>query len=198
MAAQRYPNDYNGIVAGAPAAHFQTQNSLYHGWSVESNSTTGDNTGNVVLYADKAKVLHKAVVAACGGTSGAPTAWPIRVCNFNPVSIQCAAGATDTSNCLTAAEVTTASRSTAARRYDHGKRMLAGSPQPGRRQTGSAWKCRARTRPTRRAGDEPVQQHDRDGCLQPDLHGLADHAEHQHVRLHDATSTPTTCRPTIR
>jgi feruloyl esterase len=52
------------------------------------------------------------VVAACGGTSGAPDgllADP-RVCNFNPVSIQCAAGATDTSNCLTAAEVTTASQ----------------------------------------------------------------------------------------
>ncbi|AVA35085.1 pimeloyl-ACP methyl ester carboxylesterase [Cupriavidus metallidurans] len=134
MAAQRYPNDYNGIVAGAPAAHFQTQNSLYHGWSVVSNSTTGDNTGNVVLYADKAKVLHKAVVAACGGTSGAPDgllADP-RACNFNPVSIQCAAGATDTSNCLTAAEVTTASRIySGPTDTTTGKRMLAGSPQLG-------------------------------------------------------------------
>ncbi|MWL89377.1 tannase/feruloyl esterase family alpha/beta hydrolase [Cupriavidus sp. SW-Y-13] len=134
MAAQRYPSDYNGIIAGAPAAHFQTQNSLYHGWNVISNSTTGDNTGNVVLYADKAKVLHQAVVAACGGTSGAPDgllADP-RVCNFNPVSIQCAAGATDTSNCLTAAEVTTASRIySGPLDTTTGKRMLAGSPQFG-------------------------------------------------------------------
>lgn len=134
MAAQRYPNDYNGIIAGAPAAHFQTQNSLYHGWNVLSNSTTGDNTGNVVLYADKAKVLHNAVVAACGGTSGAPDgllADP-RVCNFNPVSIQCAAGAADTSNCLTAAEVTTASRIySGPSDITTGRRMLAGSPQFG-------------------------------------------------------------------
>lgn len=134
MAAQRYPADYNGIVAGAPAAHFQTQNSLYHGWNVESNSTTGSSNGNVVLYADKAAVLHKAVVAACGGTSGAPDgllADP-RVCNFNPVSIQCASGATDTSNCLTAAEVTTASRIySGPTDITTGKRMLAGSPQLG-------------------------------------------------------------------
>ncbi len=134
MAAQRYPNDYNGIIAGAPAAHFQTQNSLYHGWNVVSNSNTGDNTGNVVLYADKAKVLHKAVVAACGNTSGAPDGLLVdpRVCNFNPVSIQCAAGATDTSNCLTAAEVTTASRIYSGPiDTTTGKRMLAGSPQFG-------------------------------------------------------------------
>ncbi len=134
MAAQRYPADYNGIVAGAPAAHFQIQNSLYHGWSVKSNSTTGDSTGNVVLYADKVQVLHKAVVAACGNQSGAPDgllADP-RTCNFDPASIECPVGATDTSNCLTSAEV-----STAGKIYggpldaSSGVRMLAGSPQPG-------------------------------------------------------------------
>lgn len=134
MAAQRYPTDYNGIIAGAPAAHFQIQNSLFHGWSVESNSTTGTSSGNAVLYADKARVLHKAVVAACGGTSGAPDgllADP-RACNFDPASIQCAAGATDTSSCLTAAEVTTAGKIYGGPMdATTGQRMLAGSPQLG-------------------------------------------------------------------
>jgi feruloyl esterase len=134
MAAQRYPADYNGIVAGAPAAHFQIQNSLYHGWSVKSQSTTGDSTGNATLYADKVQVLHKAVVAACGGQSGAPDgllADP-RTCNFDPASIQCPANATDTSACLTAAEVTTAGRIYGGPLdATTGQRMLAGSPQPG-------------------------------------------------------------------
>lgn len=134
MAAQRYPNDYNGIIAGAPAAHFQIQNSLFHGWSVISNSTTGDNTGNAVLYADKARVLHKAVVAACGGGSGAPDgllADP-RTCNFDPASIECAASATDTSSCLTAAEVATAGKIYGGPMdTTTGQRMLAGSPQLG-------------------------------------------------------------------
>jgi feruloyl esterase len=134
MAAQRYPADYNGIVAGAPAAHFQIQNSLYHGWSVESNSTTGNSSGNAVLYADKALVLHKAVVAACGGQPNVPDgllADP-RTCNFNPASIQCANGATSTSNCLTAAEVATASKIYGGPvDATTGERMLAGSPQLG-------------------------------------------------------------------
>jgi len=134
MAAQRYPTDYNGIVAGAPAAHFQIQNSLYHGWSVESNSTTGNSTGNAVLYADKALVLHKAVVAACGGQPGVPDgllADP-RTCNFNPASIQCANGATNTTHCLTAAEVATASKIYGGPvDATTGERMLAGSPQLG-------------------------------------------------------------------
>jgi pimeloyl-ACP methyl ester carboxylesterase len=134
MAAQRYPADYNGIVAGAPAAHFQIQNSLFHGWSVVSNSTTGTSAGKVVLYADKAQVLHKAVVAACGGQAGVPdglVADP-RTCHFDPASIQCAANATDTSACLTAAEAATATKIYSGPTDSAtGERMLAGSPQYG-------------------------------------------------------------------
>jgi feruloyl esterase len=134
IAAQRYPSDYNGIVAGAPAAHFQIQNSLYHGWSVESNSTTGTSAGKAVLYADKAQVLHKAVVAACGGQTGVPDgllADP-RTCHFDPATIQCAATATDTSNCLTAAEVATATKIySGPKDANTGMLMLGGSPQYG-------------------------------------------------------------------
>lgn len=134
MAAQRYPNDYNGIIAGAPAAHFQIQNSLYHGWNVIAQSTTGDSTGNATLYADKATLLHKAVVAACGGQSGAPDgllADP-RACSFDPASIECAANATSTSQCLTAAEVATAGKIYGGPMdATTGQRMLVGSPLLG-------------------------------------------------------------------
>ncbi|APA87585.1 tannase/feruloyl esterase family alpha/beta hydrolase [Paraburkholderia sprentiae WSM5005] len=134
MAAQRYPTDYNGIVAGAPAAHFQIQNSLYHGWSVKSQSTTGTSAGNAILYADKATLLHKAVAAACGGGSGAADgliADP-RTCHFDPATIQCASGATSTSNCLTTAEVTTAKAIyNGPTDATTGEYMLAGSPLYG-------------------------------------------------------------------
>lgn len=109
MAAQRYPADYNGIIAGAPAAHFQIQNSVFHGWSVTSNSTTGTSSGNAVLYADKIAVLHKAVLAACADTPDGLLSDP-RACNFDPASIECPVGATDTSKCLTAAETDAAGK----------------------------------------------------------------------------------------
>src|SRR5437764_4166998 len=97
---QRYPNDYNGIVAGAPAAHFQIQNSVYHGWSVVANSSTGDSSGNAILYPDKIAVLHKAVLAACADTPDGLISDP-RACSFDPASIACPAGSLDTSQCLT-------------------------------------------------------------------------------------------------
>jgi feruloyl esterase len=109
MAAQRYPNDYNGIIAGAPAAHFQVQNSVYHGWSVVANSTTGDSNGNSVLYPDKVAVLHKAVLAACADTPDGLISDP-RACNFDPASIACPAGTQDNTQCLTQAEVVAAGR----------------------------------------------------------------------------------------
>lgn len=109
MAAQRYPNDYNGIIAGAPAAHFQLQNSVFHGWSVVANSTTGDSGGNSILYPDKVAVLHKAVLAACADTPDGLISDP-RACHFDPASIACPAGAQDTSQCLTQPEVLAAGK----------------------------------------------------------------------------------------
>jgi hypothetical protein len=101
---------------------------------VESNSTTGTSTGNAVLYADKVAVLHKAVVAACGGQAGVPDGLLTdpRMCNFDPASIQCPNGATNTASCLTAAEVSTASKIYGGPMdATTGERMLAGSPQLG-------------------------------------------------------------------
>ena len=67
MEAQRYPQDFNGITAGAPAMNFVTQNTFYHGWNVRVN-TSAD--GQPILTADKLPILHKAVVAKCDAEDG--------------------------------------------------------------------------------------------------------------------------------
>jgi hypothetical protein len=68
MEAQRYPDDFNGITAGAPAMNFVTQNTFYHGWNARMNTATD---GQPIQTADKLPLLHRAVVAKCDSEDGA-------------------------------------------------------------------------------------------------------------------------------
>ncbi|WP_122762686.1 tannase/feruloyl esterase family alpha/beta hydrolase, partial [Pseudomonas viridiflava] len=83
VAAQRYPDDFNGIIAGAPALNFQVQKTLYHGWMALSN--IGPD-GKPILLASRLPLLHKAVLAKCDVLDGqidGLIADP-RLCNFDP------------------------------------------------------------------------------------------------------------------
>ncbi len=102
MEAQRYPDDFDGILAGAPANDMIVQNSYHHGWNVLTNM---DQNGNFILLADKLPMIHAAVVAACDrlddvadGIINDP-----RRCRFDPEILLCQPGQ-DTSTCLTEAE----------------------------------------------------------------------------------------------
>jgi feruloyl esterase len=102
--AQRYPDDFDGIIAGAPALNFQVQNSVYHAWQAVANK---DENGQAILLAARLPILHEAVLAACDATDGLEdglTSDPL-ACSFDPGTLQCEEGASDTSACLTAAEV---------------------------------------------------------------------------------------------
>jgi hypothetical protein len=128
--AQRYPGDFNGIIAGAPAMNFQVQNSLYHGWQARSN--TGAD-GKPILVASRLPLLHAAVLKQCDkldGQADGLLADP-RACHVDLAAVQCKPGA-DPASCLSAAEV-----DTVRRLYDGprdtatGTRLTIGGPQPG-------------------------------------------------------------------
>ncbi|MEK8029238.1 tannase/feruloyl esterase family alpha/beta hydrolase [Ideonella sp. DXS29W] len=102
MEAQRYPEDFDGIVAGAPAANMVVQNTYHHGWNVMANKYAN---GQYILLASKLPMLHEAVLRACDGVDGLADGLidDPRRCHFDPASIVCTPGQ-DTSTCLTPAE----------------------------------------------------------------------------------------------
>jgi len=101
--AQRFPEDYDAIIAGAPASNWSALMSL--SISIQRNLNGADGLG-----VDKLGVLKEAAIAACDAGDGvldrvigAPA-----TCTFDPASTQCAAGKTE--SCLSATEVAAAKR----------------------------------------------------------------------------------------
>ena len=102
MEAQRYPHDFDGIAAGAPANDLIVQNTFHHGWNVLANKAAN---GDYVLLAGKLPLIHSAILAACDGLDGVVDGVidDPRSCPFEPASLLCAAGQ-DPATCLTEAE----------------------------------------------------------------------------------------------
>ena len=100
--AQRFPDDFDGIIAGAPAANWSALNGMFQTWLGRVNL---DATGHQILTAEKLPALHAAVLRACADATGVIR--DPRACTFQPRSIQCATGA-DSPTCLTPAEVAVA------------------------------------------------------------------------------------------
>ncbi len=129
--AQRYPDDFDGILAGAAALNFQVQNAVFHAWQARAN--TGPD-GRPILLAPRLPILHDAVLKACDTLDGLKDgliANPL-ACRFDPATVRCPTGTSSTQACLSAAEVEVARKF-----YDgprdpaSGLRLTAGGPQPG-------------------------------------------------------------------
>ena len=97
MAAQRRPADFDGIVAGAPAAEMPE----LWGLAVLSSRAMARPGGHI--GPPEQALLQAAVLKQCGG--GLYVADP-QACRFDPGALRCKAG--QTSDCLSAAQVASA------------------------------------------------------------------------------------------
>lgn len=105
MEAQRYPEDYDGIIAGAPANYWTH---LAVGFVWDSLATVSD--AKTSIPARKMPALQAATLAACDALDGVKDGViddPSR-CRFDPAKLLCKGEETDA--CLTAAQVTSLQR----------------------------------------------------------------------------------------
>jgi len=105
MEAQRYPNDFDGIVAGAPANNWSH---LFAGFVWNEQALLNDPAGAVPPA--KLPLIQKAVLAACDAQDGVKDGLieDPRACHFDPAVLTCKAG--DSPECLTAPQVEAVSK----------------------------------------------------------------------------------------
>ena len=127
--AQRFPDDFDGITAGAPAMNFTTQNTFYHAWNARMNT---DAEGKAILTADKLPVLHAAAIQACDAIDGLKDGLisDPRACHFDPGVTECKTG-DDPKSCLTPAQVKTAREIYQGAHDSSGKQLVISGPMVG-------------------------------------------------------------------
>ncbi len=105
MEAQRYPMDYNGIIAGAPANN-RTHLHTFFVWNLIATNHGGDIA---VLSQKKMEFLSKLVMKNCvgkdGGAPGDNFLTDPSVCKFNPESLPKCSDGNVTDSCFARAQI---------------------------------------------------------------------------------------------
>ena len=102
---QDFPEDFDGVVVGAPALAFGNLTS----WSGSFLLKTGTNTSDTWLNPNEWALVHEDILSQCDGLDGVVDGIieDPDLCYYRPVTLQCAPDATNTSACLSAAKVQT-------------------------------------------------------------------------------------------
>jgi feruloyl esterase len=123
MLARRFPEDYDGIIAGAPAAAFMEIMTSFV-WNRQA-------VASAPKLKDKLQLVQNAVVAKCDALDGVKDQLlenPLQ-CSFDPGELQCKDG--DGPNCLSAAEVSALRKVYSGPRLRDGNQIFSGQPVGG-------------------------------------------------------------------
>lgn len=127
VAAQHFPWDFDGIVAGAPAINW-TGAGMGLWWNVMANRRKG---GGQILQEADIRLLHAAVMEKCDALDGLKDGiiGDPRECKFDPASLQCKAG--NSTACLGPEQVGAIRKIYSGPHTSDGKPTYTGSAQPG-------------------------------------------------------------------
>ncbi len=123
MEAQRYPADYDGIIAGAPANYF-----THHLAGFVWNAQALDGAGSIP--ATKLKLIETAALDSCDAADGVKDGLigdPTK-CHFDPATLACKGEASD--SCLTEAQVAALKKIYAGPTNSKGEQLFPGY-EPG-------------------------------------------------------------------
>ncbi len=126
IAAQKYPEDFDGIIAGAPASNY----TRLCAWRLALESAVLKDPAKAVPPA-KAVLLNKAVLAACDALDGIKDGLLTdpRKCHFDPSTLLCRGSAQD--NCLTVPQVEAVKMAYAPAKKKTGETIYPGLPPGG-------------------------------------------------------------------
>jgi feruloyl esterase len=121
--AQRFPSDYDGVVAGDPG-NDRVHLNVGFLWAF---AAAHDANGKTILPTSKLPLINKAAVAACDGVDGIKDGIisEPQICHFDPGVLLCKGEEND--QCLTAAQVEAAKKVYAGPRNPRtGEQIIAG------------------------------------------------------------------------
>lgn len=136
MEAQRFPADYDGLVAGAPAQNATRSYLAGHLWAALATERDPES----YIPAAKMAVLARAVTAACDridGVSDGVIDDP-RQCRFDAATLTCRQG-DDPSTCLTAKQATAVNTIWAGATDSQGRQLYPGYMRGAEAGAGGTW-----------------------------------------------------------
>ena len=133
MEAQRFPADYDGIIAGAPA-NFWTHLLTSAVWDAQATTSEGAS----YIRSSKLPAIARAVNEACDAQDGVTDGIlnDPRKCHFDPAAILCKTE--DSDKCLTAPQVTALKKLYDGAQDSHGGRIFPGL-LPGAEEGPGGW-----------------------------------------------------------
>ena len=105
FAAQRYPDDFDGVISRAPVVNYNPKNAAHMPWIAKAVYPDGKNP---VIYSDKIPLIHDAVTVACDELDGLKDGIidDPRKCSFDPIVLLCKADQSEENNeCLNETQV---------------------------------------------------------------------------------------------
>lgn len=133
IGAQRYPDLFDGVVAGAPA--MRTPYMRIAGWNasiafnrIAPRDAKGNPLRRQAFTADDQKLLHAAVATQCDRLDGLEDGLILNLaaCKFDPAVLQCKSG--KNADCLTAEQVTAVKTAFGGPKDGQGNPLYSGYP----------------------------------------------------------------------